>query len=68
LKKPPHFLVTTPESLYLLVTAEKSRQLLGGVRTLIIDEIHALAKWLEERTQPNPPAGNPLGNDLPLTP
>jgi ATP-dependent Lhr-like helicase len=44
LKRPPHILVTTPESLYLLLTSEKSRALLGGVKTVIIDEIHALAR------------------------
>lgn len=44
LRRPPHILVTTPESLYLLATAEKSRQLLCGVRTVIVDEIHALAR------------------------
>ncbi len=43
LKKPPHILVTTPESLYILLTAEKSRALLSTVKTVIIDEIHALA-------------------------
>ncbi len=43
LKKPPHILVTTPESLYILLTAEKSRALLTGVETVIVDEIHALA-------------------------
>nr|MBA3537215.1 DEAD/DEAH box helicase [Tatlockia sp.] len=43
LKKPPHILVTTPESFYLLLTAEKSRSLLASVSTIIIDEIHALA-------------------------
>jgi ATP-dependent Lhr-like helicase len=43
-KRPPTFLVTTPESLYLLVTAERSRAVLGDVRTLIVDEIHALAR------------------------
>ncbi|MGZ7041233.1 MAG: DEAD/DEAH box helicase, partial [Thermoanaerobaculia bacterium] len=42
LKTPPHILVTTPESLYLLVTAEKSRAMLRSVRTVIIDEIHAV--------------------------
>ncbi|HYR27008.1 MAG TPA: DEAD/DEAH box helicase, partial [Thermoanaerobaculia bacterium] len=42
LKTPPHILVTTPESLYLLLTAEKSRYMLRGVRTVIVDEIHAL--------------------------
>jgi hypothetical protein len=39
LRRPPHFLITTPESLYLLVTAERSRTMLGGVRTVIVDEI-----------------------------
>ncbi|HVJ19114.1 MAG TPA: DEAD/DEAH box helicase [Polyangiaceae bacterium] len=44
LKRPPHLLVTTPESLYLLVTAQKSREMLRSVRTVIVDEIHALAR------------------------
>ena len=43
LKQPPHILVTTPESLYILVTSEKSRQNLRRVRTVIVDEIHAVA-------------------------
>ena len=43
LKRPPHILVTTPESLFILLTAEKSRRLLQTVRTIIVDEIHALA-------------------------
>ncbi|HET8638436.1 MAG TPA: DEAD/DEAH box helicase, partial [Acidobacteriaceae bacterium] len=43
LKSPPHILVTTPESLYILLTAEKSRQNLRRVRTVIVDEIHAIA-------------------------
>ena len=43
LKKPPHILVTTPESIYILLTAEKSRKILADVDTLIVDEIHALA-------------------------
>jgi ATP-dependent Lhr-like helicase len=42
LRRPPHILVTTPESLYLLLTAERSRQLLRTVRTVIVDEIHAV--------------------------
>jgi ATP-dependent Lhr-like helicase len=54
LKRPPNFLVTTPESLYLLVTAERSRGLLAGVQTVIIDEIHAVA-------------GNKRGSHLALT-
>lgn len=43
-RKPPHILVTTPESLYLLVTSAKSRDALRSVRTIIVDEIHALAR------------------------
>lgn len=42
IRKPPHILVTTPESLYLLLTSESGRRLLRPVRTLIVDEIHAL--------------------------
>ncbi len=42
LKTPPHILVTTPESLYLLLTAEKSRAMLRTARTVIVDEIHAV--------------------------
>jgi ATP-dependent Lhr-like helicase len=44
LRSPPQILVTTPESLYLLLTSEKSRQLLRTVSTVIVDEIHALAR------------------------
>jgi ATP-dependent helicase Lhr and Lhr-like helicase len=54
LKRPPNFLITTPESLYLLVTAERSRGLLGGVASVIVDEIHAVA-------------GNKRGSHLALT-
>jgi len=43
LKSPPHILVTTPESLYILLTAERSRELLRDVETVIVDEIHAIA-------------------------
>ena len=43
LREPPHILVTTPESLYILLTAEKSRQVLRTARTVIVDEIHAVA-------------------------
>lgn len=43
LKRPPHILVTTPESLYILLTAEKSRSNLVHVETVIVDEIHAMA-------------------------
>jgi len=39
----PHILVTTPESLYILLTAEKSRAMLASTRTVIVDEIHAVA-------------------------
>ncbi len=42
-KHAPHILVTTPESLYILLTAEGSRKTLRNVRTLIVDEIHAIA-------------------------
>ena len=42
LRKPPHILVTTPESLYLLLTARRSREMLRTVRTVIVDEIHAV--------------------------
>src|SRR5262249_40873008 len=44
IKRPPHLLVTTPESLYLLVTAAKSRERLRRVSTVIVDEIHAVAR------------------------
>ncbi len=54
LKRPPDFLITTPESLYLLVTAERSRGMLRNVRTIIVDEIHAVA-------------GNKRGSHLTLT-
>jgi ATP-dependent Lhr-like helicase len=43
LRARPHILVTTPESLYILLTAEKPREMLAGVRTVIVDEIHAVA-------------------------
>ncbi len=41
-KKPPHILVTTPESLYLLLTSASGRAMLATARSLIVDEIHAL--------------------------
>ena len=41
-RKPPHILVTTPESLYLLLTSEGGRKMLRTARTLILDEIHAV--------------------------
>ena len=43
LKRPPHILVTTPESLYILLTAQRSRAILSDVSTVIVDEIHAVA-------------------------
>jgi len=43
LKRPPHILVTTPESLYILLTSERSRAVLRDVQTVIVDEIHAVA-------------------------
>src|SRR5258707_997248 len=42
LRTPPHILVTTPESLYLLLTAERSREMLRTAQIVIVDEIHAL--------------------------
>jgi ATP-dependent Lhr-like helicase len=54
LKRPPDFLITTPESLYLLVTADRSRAMLEPVRTVIVDEIHSVA-------------GNKRGSHLALT-
>src|SRR5207344_3197465 len=54
LKRPPDFLITTPESLYLLVTAERSRAMLAATRTVIVDEIHAVA-------------GNKRGSHLAIT-
>src|SRR5829696_5973042 len=44
IRKPPHILVTTPESLYLLLTARRSREMLRTVRTVIVDEIHAVVE------------------------
>jgi ATP-dependent helicase Lhr and Lhr-like helicase len=43
-KTPPHILVTTPESLYLLLTSASGREMLTTVRTVIVDEIHAVAQ------------------------
>jgi ATP-dependent helicase Lhr and Lhr-like helicase len=54
LKRPPDFLITTPESLYLMVTAERSRAVMARARTVIVDEIHAVA-------------GNKRGSHLALT-
>jgi ATP-dependent helicase Lhr and Lhr-like helicase len=44
LKKTPHILITTPESLYLMLTAPRPRELLRQVRTVIVDELHALMR------------------------
>ena len=43
LRNPPHILVTTPESLYIMLTAGKPRENMRRVRTVIVDEIHAVA-------------------------
>src|SRR6201987_5717885 len=43
LRNPPHILVTTPESLYILLTSKRSREHLAAVETVIVDEIHAVA-------------------------
>ena len=43
LRRPPHILITTPESLYILLTAEGSRRFLSATHTMIVDEIHAIA-------------------------
>ena len=43
LRRPPHILITTPESLYILLTAKGSRGYLAGAETVIVDEIHAVA-------------------------
>src|SRR5262245_46845386 len=42
-KQPPHIVVTTPESLYILLGSESGRNMLGTTRTIIVDEIHAIA-------------------------
>jgi ATP-dependent helicase Lhr and Lhr-like helicase len=43
-KTPPHILITTPESLFLYLTAGRARETLRHVRTVVVDEIHALAR------------------------
>ena len=43
-KRPPHILVTTPESLYLLLTSDGGRKMISTVKTVIVDEIHALVR------------------------
>lgn len=42
-RNPPHILVTTPESLYILLTSDSGRDMLRGVRSVIVDELHAVA-------------------------
>src|SRR5262249_30740986 len=42
-RRPPHIVVTTPESLYILLGSESGREMLKTTRTVIVDEIHALA-------------------------
>jgi ATP-dependent Lhr-like helicase len=42
LRRPPHILITTPESLYLLLTSAGGRAILGDVESVIVDEVHAL--------------------------
>src|SRR5262249_13653152 len=42
-RQPPHILVTTPESFYIILTSSKAREMLRAVRTVIVDEIHAVA-------------------------
>ncbi len=44
IRKPPHILITTPESLYLMVTAQRAREILCHVSTVIVDEVHALIR------------------------
>src|SRR5688500_17042661 len=44
IRKPPHLLVTTPESLYILLTSRSGREMLKTIKTVIVDEIHALAR------------------------
>ena len=42
-RQPPHILVTTPESLYILLTSASGRAMLKSVKSVIVDELHALA-------------------------
>ncbi|MFO1463069.1 MAG: DEAD/DEAH box helicase [bacterium] len=77
LKQPPHLLITTPESLYLLLTSQRGRELLAPAQTVIVDEIHALARdkrgshfalslerldRLARRRIPRGPVGNPTAH------
>ena len=50
-RRPPHIVVTTPESLYILLGSESGRRMLATTRTVIVDEIHALAA--EQARQPS---------------
>ena len=43
IRKPPHILITTPESFYLILTSPKAREMFRTVQTVIVDEIHTLA-------------------------
>ncbi len=49
LKEPPDILITTPESLYLMLTS-RAREILGGAEWVIVDEIHAVASTKRGRT------------------
>ena len=76
LRKPPHILVTTPESLYLLLTSARSREMLRTVRAVIVDEIHAVIggrrgahlalslERLEALAAEGPPKGGPHVADV----
>ena len=75
LKEPPHILITTPESLYLILTSPRARDLLRTVETVIVDEIHTLCgekrgahlalslERLEHLAGRPDPAHRPLGHD-----
>ncbi|HEY8693000.1 MAG TPA: DEAD/DEAH box helicase, partial [Chloroflexota bacterium] len=80
-RRPPQVFITTPESLYLLLTARKSQGMFQGLRYLILDEIHAIASTkrgvhlalslerLEETAgQPTPDSGLPTRDPGPRTP
>ena len=58
IRRPPNLLVTTPESLYLYLTAERSRATLAEVETVIVDEIHALARDKRVRISPSRSSGS----------
>ena len=76
IRRPPDLLITTPESLYLMLTSSAA-ETLAGVETVIVDEIHALAptkrgahlalslERLEEVTEPPAAAHRPVGNPAP---